>query len=331
MNMGDSASAPGTTCRSSASACRSTTGNATSAKPFARHWRSRLDDIEVVISDNASTDGTERICREFAAADPRVRYFRNTSNVGAHPNFNLAFDRSRGRYFKWLAHDDLLHPDYLQRCVAVLDADPSVALCQTDLAAIDESGQPVGVVPWRLDAAGSADPVRRFAAILLERHNCYDFMGVIRRDILAQAPLKSFHGGDRTLLAHVATLGRFAHVREPLMTIRDHANRYTRSTTRPAERAKWHDARNTSRFSFPHWSLYGSFWEIVGKMTTGLGDKLRASGVLLAWWFVNWNGVRMILDLVATVAPDVVGVAERVKQKLFSPAPGIDEIRRKTS
>ena len=167
--------------------------------------------------------------------------------------------------------------------------------------------------------------------MLLERHNCYDFMGVIRRDQLAQAPLKSFHGGDRTLLAHVATLGRFAHVHEPLMTIRDHANRYTRSTTRPAERAKWHDARNTSRFSFPHWSLYGSFWEIVGKMPTGLGDKLRASWVLLAWWFVNWNGVRMGLDLVATVAPDVVGVAERLKQKLFSPAPGIDEIRRKAS
>ena len=290
-----------------------------------------LDDIELVISDNASTDATERICREFAAADPRVRYFRNTSNVGAHPNFNLAFDRSRGRYFKWLAHDDLLHPDYLQQCVAVLDADPSVVLCQTDLACIDESGQQVGVVPWRLDAAGSADPVRRFSAVLLQRHNCYDFMGVIRRDVLAKAPLKSFHGGDRTLLAHVSTLGRFAHVHEPLMTIRDHANRYTRSTTRPAERAKWHDSRNTSRFSFPHWSLYGSFWEIVGKMPTGLGDKLRASGVLLAWWFVNWNGVRMALDLVATVAPGVVSTAERIKQKLFSPAPGIDEIRRKAS
>lgn len=290
-----------------------------------------LPDIEVVVSDNASTDGTERICREIAAQDPRVRYFRNASNVGAHPNFNLAFERSRGRYFKWLAHDDRLHPDYLNQCVAVLDADASVVLCQTDLVCIDESGQEVGVVPWRLEAAGSPDPVRRFAAVLMKRHNCYDFMGVVRRDVLAQTPLKSFHGGDRTLLAHVATLGRFAHVHQPLMTIRDHSNRYTRSTTRPAERARWHDARNTGRFSFPHWSLYGSFWEIVGKMRTGALDRLRAAGVLLAWWFVNWNGARMILDLVATVAPDAVGTAERVKQRLFSPAPGIDEIRRKAS
>jgi hypothetical protein len=156
-------------------------------------------------------------------------------------------------------------------------------------------------------------------------------MGVIRRETLAKTPLKSFHGGDRTLLAHVSTLGRFAHVHEPLMTIRDHANRYTRSTTRPAERARWTDSRNASRFSFPHWNLYGSFWEIVGKMPTGLGDKLRASGVLLAWWFVNWNAVRMMLDLVATVAPNAVSTAERVKQRLFSPAPGIDEIKRKAS
>ncbi|MBK6350393.1 MAG: glycosyltransferase family 2 protein [Proteobacteria bacterium] len=169
-----------------------------------------LDDIEIVISDNASTDGTERICREFVAADPRVHYFRNTSNVGAHPNFNLAFDRSRGRYFKWLAHDDLLHPEYLKQCVAVLDADPSVALCQTDLACIDESGQQIGVIPWRLEAAGATDPVRRFAAILLERHNSYDFMGSFAGTRWRKSPLQSFHGGDRHLLAHVATLGRIA-------------------------------------------------------------------------------------------------------------------------
>lgn len=288
-------------------------------------------DFELVISDNASTDRTEQICREFAAADPRIQYFRNPANVGAHPNFNLAFERSRGRYFKWFAHDDLLHPDYLKQSLAVLEADPGIVLCQTDLACIDGSGEQIGVVPWRLQDTNSADPARRFGTVLLQKHNCYDFMGVIRRNMLAEAPLKSFHGGDRTLLAHVATLGRFGHVHQPLMTIRDHASRYTRSTTRPAERAKWHDARNTSRFSFPHWSMYGSFWEIVGKMRTGLGDRLRASWVLIVWWFVNWNAVRMALDLVATLAPGVVSSAEHIKQKLFSPAPGIDEIRRKAS
>ena len=75
----------------------------------------------------------------------------------------------------------------------------------------------------------------------------------------------------------------------------------------------------------------GGRYQVVAELTTGLGDQLRASAVLLAWWFVNWNAIRMALDVVATVAPGAVSTAERTKQQLFSPAPGIDEIRRKTT
>jgi glycosyltransferase involved in cell wall biosynthesis len=295
--------------------------------------RSVLDqtfsDFELVICDNASTDGTERICRNFAVRDPRVRYFRNATNIGAHPNFNLTFQHARAPFFKWFAHDDLLHPAYLEACLALMRADPGVVLCQSDLEFIDEHGRSIGVIPWRLGGTTVDDPVRRFAATVLERHNCYDFMGVFRREILAQAPLQSFHGADRALLAHVATLGRFGHVARPLMTVRDHETRYTRTMTRPADRAKWADSRRPVRFSFPHWSVYGSYWRSVRQMPGGFGDKLRASVVLLGWWFTNWNAVRMALDPVALVAPDVVGFAEHFKQKHFSPAPGVDEIRGK--
>jgi glycosyltransferase involved in cell wall biosynthesis len=290
-----------------------------------------LDDFELVISDNASSDGTEAICRAFAAEDPRVRYFRNETNVGAHPNFNVSFNRSRGKYFKWIAHDDLLYPRYLEECVAVLDSNPDAVQCQADLEFIDGEGESIGVVPWRLAGGASSDPVRRFATVLLERHNCYDFMGLFRRDALAQAPLQSFHGGDRALLAHMATLGQFSHVYKPLMTVRDHANRYTRSKLRPTDRASWTDSRKAGRLSFPHWSLYGSYWKMAWSMPSGFADKLRASGVLLAWWFFNWNGVRMAVDVAATVAPNLVGYAEHFKQTYISPAPGVDEIRRKTT
>ena len=85
-----------------------------------------LTDYEAIISDNASTDATEQICRRVAAADPRFRYQRNARNIGAAPNFNRVFEQATGQYFKWTAHDDLLAPTYLERCVAVLDDDPSV-------------------------------------------------------------------------------------------------------------------------------------------------------------------------------------------------------------
>jgi len=85
-------------------------------------------DWELVICDNASTDDTESLCRSYAQRDPRIKYFRNPENLGAHPNYGLAFARSQGRYFKWAAHDDYLDPNALARCVAVLDAHDDVVV-----------------------------------------------------------------------------------------------------------------------------------------------------------------------------------------------------------
>ena len=62
--------------------------------------------LELVISDNASTDATEAICREYAARDPRVRYHRAERNRGAVWNFNRAFELARGEFFMWQAFDD---------------------------------------------------------------------------------------------------------------------------------------------------------------------------------------------------------------------------------
>jgi len=70
-------------------------------------------DFELIISDNASTDGTERICREYLARDPRIRYIRQPVNVGASPNHNIVFTESRGELFKWASYDDLYGRDLL--------------------------------------------------------------------------------------------------------------------------------------------------------------------------------------------------------------------------
>src|SRR4051812_3389434 len=64
-------------------------------------------DFELIVCDNASTDGTEAILRKLAGSDSRVRYHRNDVNIGATPNFNRAFALARSPYFKWSAHDDL--------------------------------------------------------------------------------------------------------------------------------------------------------------------------------------------------------------------------------
>ncbi|MBD2214537.1 glycosyltransferase family 2 protein [Nostoc linckia FACHB-104] len=72
-----------------------------------------FQDFELIISDNASTDNTEKICREYAAKDNRIRYYRNAKNIGCARNFHRAFELSTGEYFKWVAYDDLHAPEYL--------------------------------------------------------------------------------------------------------------------------------------------------------------------------------------------------------------------------
>ena len=71
-------------------------------------------DFELIISDNASTDGTADICRQYEKKDARVRYFRQPQNVGLAPNHNFVVEQARGELFKWASHDDLYARDLLE-------------------------------------------------------------------------------------------------------------------------------------------------------------------------------------------------------------------------
>ena len=91
----------------------------------AKYLREALDsllaqtykDFELVISDNASTDDTAKICQEYARKDRRIRYIRRKENVGGWKNFDFVRREARGRYFVWAAHDDLRGKSYLEKCL----------------------------------------------------------------------------------------------------------------------------------------------------------------------------------------------------------------------
>ena len=115
-------------------------------------------DFELIIYDNASTDRTPEICRAFLEQDNRIRYFNSGRNEGASANFNRAFRASRGEYFKWIAHDDLIAPSYLEKCVEVLDRDDSVALCCSRVVLINEAGDILGDFDLSLERIASPGP-----------------------------------------------------------------------------------------------------------------------------------------------------------------------------
>ncbi|WP_081284912.1 glycosyltransferase family 2 protein [Mycobacterium intracellulare] len=78
-------------------------------------------DYEVIISDNASTDNTAQICREMAAINPRIKYFRQEKNIGAAANFKFVLNKAVGEYFHWLAADDTRSDNFLELNINFLE------------------------------------------------------------------------------------------------------------------------------------------------------------------------------------------------------------------
>ena len=242
-----------------------------------------FDDIELVICDNASTDGTEEICRRYVALDRRVRYHRNPVNVGAGPNFNRTFHLTRGEYFKWAACDDLHEPEFLRRCVQVLDTDRTVVLCHAAGTYIDSEGNRIGgYEPDPIPNVGSSRPSVRFRDLILNDHWCIEVFGVIRREVLARTPLiASFVGSDRTLLAELGLLGKFHILPEVLFLSREHQGRSVRSDVR--SRGEWFDARLRGRFSLLYWRCIAEYARILARVDIEPRERLAAAKVLGPW------------------------------------------------
>lgn len=186
-----------------------------------------MADLELVICDNGSTDGTEALCRRYAALDARVCYFRNPSNLGAAGNFCRAFDLSTGRYFRWLASDDLIGPSSLEKCAALLDANPDAILACTRANVIGAAGELLHA--YTADQALCQNSaLERFRQVTLQDPWCNAQYGLMRRETLARtARMGAFSGSDCTLLAELALHGRFVEVPEALFMRRVHPGAYS--------------------------------------------------------------------------------------------------------
>lgn len=224
----------------------------------------KYDDFEVVISDNASVDGTPELCAAYAAQDPRIRYVRNERNLGSIPNFNKLVGLARGEYFKWAAHDDWCEPEFVGRCVEVLDADPGVVLCHAKAIRVDEAGDTLVVDLDPLDVR-SPDPAERFRQVLWSLKAIYPIYGVIRTDALRRTQLfRSHSGSDRILLAELSLLGQLYQIPELLLYERETLS--SRSNRKPS----FFDTANKDRPPFKHWRLCSGHIGVVlrsGRLT----------------------------------------------------------------
>lgn len=175
-----------------------------------------FSDFEVIIVDNGSTDSTPQICQEYLARDSRLRYYRNARNLGVSRNFNRAFDLSCGEYFKWCTHDDLYSPDFIEKCVEVLDNNPDVVLCYSKARGIDEHGDDIYYYTYNL-RTDSPRVSERFADLLAYEHPVFQNFGVIRSAAIRNTPLHEHYAtSDRIFIARLALQGRFHRLPEYL-------------------------------------------------------------------------------------------------------------------
>ena len=80
----------------------------------------------IIISDNASTDNTKKICQEYSQKDKRIQYIRQEKNIGLLPNFNFVLEQSNSEFFMWMGVDDYILPDYIKKNMDILVSNSNV-------------------------------------------------------------------------------------------------------------------------------------------------------------------------------------------------------------
>lgn len=254
-------------------------------------------DFELIISDNASNDRTREICLAYARQDPRIRYHRNEENIGAAPNHNLLFRMAEGQYFKWAAYDDRIAPEFLAKCVEVLDRDPEVILCMPLTSRINEYGVYAGNHTY---IAGADDPVRtmRFRNFALYNRSGNFLYGLMRASALSKTSLHgNFASADLVFLAELALHGKCYVLPEYLFHRRSHPEQSTKGPlSREWMRALWFDTSLHDKVILPKWLSMFALLHAIRNAPLNKMERLVCFGHILHWIILPRNFRGLIKD-----------------------------------
>jgi glycosyltransferase involved in cell wall biosynthesis len=259
-----------------------------------------FSNFELIISDNASTDGTWAIIEEYTRKDARVIGLRQSQNIGANANYSAVFLPARGRYFKWASSNDWCAPTMLERCIDYLEGNPDAVLVapRTRLFqnSVDEFSEYLADI-----ACPQANPVDRFIEVgsHLALNNAVN--GVLRTQALRRTRLvEHYRGADVVLLAHLALLGKISLLDAPLFYRRMDAATATHMMSGEAVHLHHYPVK-TSRSLFPAWRLTWGWMRAAAMARLSPRDTLRAVAWVLRKMY--WSRSEMTHDLVEVVRP----------------------------
>jgi len=269
-------------------------------------------DLELVVSDNGSTDGTVEILEKYAARDDRLRFEVHAVNRGAAWNFNrvLAIANPEARYFSWAAADDERSPDFLSRTLKILESDPTVSLAHTGSADLDSDGHVLKTWHQPVEQWASDDVAERIAALVTMWHECFSVFGLIRTEVVRQTRgLGSFADSDNVLIAEIALRGRIVHDDAVCFFRRQHENRSVSYGTR--ERVAWFDPSRSGKLSYPYWRTARQFVQAVQDAPLTASERRRCLLALRVYLANTWPG--MVKNVVRSTveAPGVLVATAR--------------------
>jgi glycosyltransferase involved in cell wall biosynthesis len=254
-----------------------------------RYVRQSLDSLlaqtyrnfTLIVNDNASTDGTPRILEEYAARDPRVKCFRNETNIGNPRNFNRVFELTTTPYLKWSTADDFWEPTFLERAMEVMERDPTIALCYPKTYIVDAEGGNRRPVEDRLHLV-QPDPADRFIGLLTNIGLAHQHLGVIRTACLRRTHLLGVHvASDVNLLAELTLYGKFYELPERLFYRRFHKTSGSWKRDDPAHQAKHYHGTIRRDTKMTTWRCHTRFFSAVAASPLPRRSKLRLWRYLL--------------------------------------------------
>jgi len=167
-------------------------------------------DIEIIISDNNSDDGSSEYLRSMAESDDRIKYIHQSSAISAYDNFRYVLKHARGEYFMWAAHDDVRDLNYIECLLNGLENNPESVLAFGDLNIItpDDSNGHIMIYPFQTTGMSL---FRRL--IKLSRMQCYYIYGLWKTDVIRRVPYAyCAWWPDLPMMLSAAVLGEFSHV-----------------------------------------------------------------------------------------------------------------------
>jgi glycosyltransferase involved in cell wall biosynthesis len=253
--------------------------------------RQDYEDFELIISDNASTDRTAEICREYASSDRRIRYYRNDVNVGAIPNFNRVFALARGPLFKWLTYDDVCCQGLLRRCVEVWNEAPdTVTLVFPRCELINENGVVMGELVEEVETRARW-AWQRLRTVLLRRTTAQALCGLIRSDHLRLTRMRgSFAKDDVALLTELSMVGEFWEIGDILLQVRGHPGNAVKQHPTVRSHAVWLNPENKNKrlVLSPRTQLFVEALRSVAKVKIAPVQKILCYPVALEAYCERW-------------------------------------------